>query len=200
MANINLIAARRAERVRLTKIAKGLIGAIGVTVVVGTVSAAMMTVRVVMVRGEIAGIDRELATLAPIRKEIEANEKERLVLQPKLAALGEARKRTRRWYDIMEGLKRAVPEETWLNSLSVEVSPDANQSIRLDGTTTTQERVGETMLRMAQQPEYFKKVDLRFTQANRTEYGEVVSFELASQLQPLDPPVEEGKKDAPKAN
>lgn len=186
MANVNLISARRAERVRLSRIARGLIGGIGLTLIVGLASAGTMTLRIMLVKNELAGIQRELERLAPIRKEIETNDGERLALKPKLDTLNEARLRTHRWWDILEGLKRAVPEQTWLTGISMEGRAETGPTLRMTGTTVSQERVGETMLRLSEQSAYYSKVDLRYTQASQGLFGDVVEFELASVLQPFE--------------
>ena len=145
-----------------------------------------MTLRIMMVKNELAGIQRELGRLAPIRTEIETNDSERSALKPKLDTLNEARLRTRRWWDILEGLKRAVPEQTWLTGISMEGRGEAGPTLRMTGTTVSQERVGETMLRLSEQSSYYSKVDLRYTQAAQGLFGDVVEFELASVIQPFE--------------
>src|SRR5207249_1152722 len=90
-------------------------------------------------------------------------ESERANLAPKLETLTLAQKRTRRWYDLLEGLKHAIPEETWLTTLAVEQAGDA-PSIKINGVTSNQARVGETMIRLNAQAEQYNKVDLRYTQ------------------------------------
>ncbi|MBM3458558.1 MAG: hypothetical protein FJX77_08525, partial [Armatimonadetes bacterium] len=89
MANINLISARRAERVRLSRIARGVMVAIVGTVGAGVIGAAVFAAQILSVKVQIGGADRELARLSPIRKEIEAADKERLVLKPKMDTLNE---------------------------------------------------------------------------------------------------------------
>jgi len=188
MANINLISARRAERVRHAKIAKGLVGLLGGSVVAGICGLGFMTMQLVGAQHQIAEYDKKLEGLKPVLAEIQAAEAERKVLQPKLITLTDAQGRTTRWFDIMEGLKRAVPQQTWLTNVSVEKVGDTNQVMKINGITVNQSRVGETMMRLGDQADYYKKVDLRYTQVTRGELGENVEFELAAELQSMDLP------------
>jgi Tfp pilus assembly protein PilN len=193
MANINLISARRAERVRLTKVARGLAVALLASGVLSAGAVMFMLTRFVMAKQRVAQAESRLAVLRPILEEIEAAEQERRDLQPKLVTLTDAQKSTNRWFGIMEGLKRVVPEQTWLTNLSVEGNPETGRIIRVNGISNNQSRVGETMYRLTQQPEYYSKVDLRFTRTTQVETRENVEFELAATLyQPEQPKAEEG--------
>ncbi len=182
MANINLISARRAERVRLIRLAKGLLVAVVVAGAMGMGILGFTTAQLVLARAAIAETERRLKDLEPVMREIRAAEAEQRALQPKLVTLREAKDRTQRWFDITEGLKRAVPAETWLTSLSVENGSDNSRTLRINGVTVNQSRVGETMYRLTQQTDYYEKVDLRYTQTTRAEERENVEFELAAKL------------------
>jgi len=182
MANVNLISARRAERVRMTRIARGLSGAVVVTGALGLLTVAYMTTQLVIKQQDIAKTERELGALRPVLAEIELAEQERLALQPKIATLTEAQQRTQRWFGIMDGFKRAVPSETWLTNVSVEKSGDASKVLRVNGVTVSQSRVGETMYRLSQQRQQYSRVDLRFTQTTPTQDKHSVEFELAAHL------------------
>jgi Tfp pilus assembly protein PilN len=199
MANVNLISARRAERVRMTKVARGLAMAIGATAVIGVIGAAWLGGCMLKVESDVREADGKLGRLRPIRKQIEADEKERQALQPKLTTLSEAQKRTSRWYGIMEGLKHAVPEETWLTAVSVEKGgAETPANVRIDGVTVSQSRVGETMFRLSQQPDFYKKVDLRYSQANVAQKDQV-EFELVAQMNQPELEKKAEKKDDPNA-
>ncbi|MCC2669037.1 MAG: hypothetical protein K0Q72_1508 [Armatimonadetes bacterium] len=199
MANVNLISARRAERVRLTKISKGLV--VGV-IAAGAVSLLAILVvggQVMSVRGQVAAVDRDLEKLRPIIQEMEADQKERGVLQPKLVTLTDAQQQTRRWFGMMEGFKRAVPEQTWLTNVSVEKSGESSKILKINGVTVNQSRVGETMYRLSLQPDYYSKVDLRYTQTLKSSLLDNVEFELAAQLN-LPEPDKKGDASATKTN
>ena len=199
MANVNLISVRRAERVRLTKVSKGLVaGVIGA----GAISLLAILVvggQVLSKKGEVAEVDRELSKLRPIIQEMETDQKERSVLQPKLLTLTDAQLQTRRWFGMMEGFKRAVPEQTWLTNVSVEKAGESSKLLKINGVTVNQSRVGETMYRLSLQPDYYSKVDLRYTQTLKTSLEDNVEFELAAQLN-LPEPEKKGEAGATKAN
>jgi Tfp pilus assembly protein PilN len=99
-----------------------------------------------------------------------------------LRTLTDAQGRTGRWFGIMESLKRSVPDQTWLTNVAVEHVPDVPDTIRINGLTVNQARVGETMYRLTQQPQYYKTVDLRFTQTTKVDAHDNVEFELAAHL------------------
>jgi Tfp pilus assembly protein PilN len=195
MANINLISTRRAERVRLTRVARGLIAAIVGTGVLAVGTVAYLATCQFVTAGELTTAEAKLSQLRPILEEIENAERERGSLQPKLVTLGEAQQKTNRWNGILDGLKRVVPTQTWLTSVAVEGNAESGRLLRVNGITANQSRVGETMFRLTQQPDYYSKVDLRFTRATKINDRDNVEFELAAQLaQPqLDTKVQVGR-------
>jgi Tfp pilus assembly protein PilN len=184
MANVNLISARRAERIRLTKVTRGLAVGLLLTGAAGFGLIVVMTGSLLFQNAQISAADSELTKLQPIIRAIEAAEAEHAAIQPKLKTLSSAQTSTRRWFGIMDGLKRVVPEQTWLTNVSVEKVGDATATMRLNGVTVNQTRVGETMYRLSLQPNYYKQVDLRFTNttAASAEKQKSVEFELAAQL------------------
>ena len=196
MANINLISARRADRVRLSRIAKGLTAAVVAAGVLAVGAITTLSFQLLVSKGRIAEADARLMTLRPILAEIEADEAEQKALQPKLKTLLEAQKRTSRWFAIMEGLKRAVPAETWLTNVSVERVANVPAGIKINGITVNQTRVGETMTRLTLQGENYKKVDLRYTQASPDRERESVEFELVALM---NQPEQEQKGDSTSA-
>lgn len=187
MANINLISARRAERVRLTRLARGLSLACLVAAGAGLATLGFMGSQVLLAKSAVDALEKELGKLRPIREQIERDEKERTALQPKIQTLTEAQGATKRWFGIMEGLKRAVPEQTWLTSLGVEANGPTGQIMKINGVTVSQARVGETMYRLSGQPEFYERVDLRFTTVSNEKGSQNVEFELAAPLIPVTP-------------
>ncbi len=186
MANINLISSRRAERVRLARIARGLGVATVVVLTIGMGSAAFMFGQIIMAGGALAKAEVEMEKLRPVLDEIASAEQRQAQLKPKLETLTQAQVRTHRWWSVMEGFKRAIPTETWLTNMAVEKSSDDAQTVRLNGITANQARVGETMYRLSQQQEFYRKVDLRFTQASQDPLDPKVEFELAAQMIPVE--------------
>lgn len=186
MANINLISSRRAERVRLARIARGLGVATVVALTLGLGSAAFMFGQILMTGASLAKAEAEMEKLRPVLDEIAVSEQRQAQLKPKLETLTQAQVRTHRWWSVMEGFKRAVPGDTWLTNLAVEKSSDDAQTVRINGITANQARVGETMYRLSQQQEFYKRVDLRFTQASQDPLDPKVEFELAAQMNPVE--------------
>src|SRR6266542_1684045 len=113
MANVNLISARRAERVRLTRLSRVLLGGFIVTCLIGVACIGLMGLKILGVSVETAEVQRDLRRLQPIVDEISKAESDRNALQQKLTTLTQAQSRTQRWFGIMDGFKKAVPEETW---------------------------------------------------------------------------------------
>ena len=185
MANVNLISGRRAERVRLNRIARGMAVTLVCVLALGVFSMGWMATRFILTQRAISLANVELERLRPVLDEIEAAERERVDLQPKLKTLLEAQTHTARWFGIMEGLKQATPGQTWLTNLAVEKAAEGAPLIRINGMTVSQTRVGETMWRLSQQPQFYAKVDLRYTQTTRQNDSDTIEFELAAKLAEL---------------
>lgn len=202
MANINLISARRADRLRMNKIARGMMGGLVGAVLLGLGSVTFNLVQYKLAEGRIATVDKHLNTLRPIRDRITAAEKQRMELLPKLKTLEEAQKKTERWRGMLAGFKQAVPEQTWLTSFALEsASGDGPRTLRLNGVTVNHGRVGETMIRLLQQPQFYQKVDLRQSTTSSSETSTSIEFELAAQLyQPELQKAKEEKGNAGKSN
>ncbi len=196
MANVNLISGRRADRVRMNRVSRALLMALVGTVTVGLGGVTFMLGQWVVANGRIDHTEKQLEVLKPILTEIEAAKGEREQLMPRLTTLTEAQKQTTRWHGMMEGLKRAIPEQTWLTNLTVERTAEGPTAIKLNGITIDQTRVGETMLRLSQQQEFYTAVDLRYTAESRTSDQDNVEFELAAQLNLPKPPKKETEGNA----
>jgi Tfp pilus assembly protein PilN len=162
--------------------ARGLSLACFVATGLGLVTVGFMGSQLFMARSSVDALEKELSKLRPIREQIEADERERQTLQPKIATLTKAQTATRTWFGIMDGLKRAVPEETWLTNVSVEQSGQTGRTMKINGVTISQTRVGETMYRLSGQPEFYQRVDLRFTTVSKNSGRDAVEFELAAPL------------------
>ena len=185
MGSINLIAARRAEHYRLLRVTRSL--------TIACVSAAacllgiftLNSARLIHTRMTIRQRSVELEQLKPTLDRIHIAQMARLALQPKLITLTNAQSATLRWYDVLDGLKRAIPQQAWLTNLIVESAKDGNQAVRFDGITVSQKLVGETMLRL-NTFDCYKSVDLHYTQTGKYSTHDAVEFEIAAQLKPLE--------------
>ena len=124
MISINMISARRAEQLRMRRWVK----ALGLSVVVA--GAATLALNV-FVRAQIFGtgaalyrVERDLSRLKPALDRLAQVEQARLALKPKLTVLSKAQGDTMKWYDVLLSLKRTVPNQAWLTSLSVDGGRD----------------------------------------------------------------------------
>lgn len=198
MISINMISARRAEHLRMLRwvrvlgLATAVAGA-GMLVVNLFVSAQRLETRVATNQ-----VNGELAHLKPALDRLNQIQQARVSLQPKLMVLSKAQNDTTRWYDVLVSLKHTVPADAWLTSLNVEGGRDDPQTVRLDGVTETQSKVGETMLRLnearrgPQGPLLYQAVDLNYTQSGKLGDRATVEFEVAAHL----PPAENANNDA----
>lgn len=182
MANINLISAYRAERVRLTRLARALLVMELLCVAVIAVSFLFLGGRVLVTHGHVRRSRAELAKLRPSIQRIEDIEDQRFALTPRLALLSDAQVSTRRWLGILESLKRCVPADTWLTNITVESNQETGKRLKVSGVTISQSHVGETMLRLSQVREYYERVDLSFTRPLLVNDVRRVEFEIVAPL------------------
>jgi len=184
MVSINMIAARRAERLRLARVTRIL------SFTVCTAAALLVTVmtvmfgRIVNVKFATARVEAELVKLQPTIERINAINRERALLQPQIAVLDDAVQNTMRWHGVMADLQRSIPPQTWLTNLSVERQSEGEARVRLNGVTVSQKLVGEAMLRLNQN-QLYNGVDLHYTQSGKVGDRNTVEFELAAHLKPL---------------
>jgi len=183
MANVNFISSRRAERVRLAKVARWLF--------MGTMACSLAAVFAIGWNFlQIMGVDSDIKTaesdvdkLRPQIERVKADQAARDELQPYITTLSEAQTSTRQWLGIMSSLKLAVPQETWLTNVQSERSGEVVSALRINGQTANAARVGETMLRLNAQPAYYTGVVLVSARQRQNEEPARMDFQLAVQLQ-----------------
>lgn len=184
MVSINMIAARRAERLRLSQATRilsfGVCAALGLLLCV----SGVMVGRVVAVGVATRHVEAELVKLQPTIERINAIDRERLLLQPQITVLDDAVTNTMRWHRVMADLQRSIPPQTWLTNLSVERQQEGQERVRLSGVTVSQKLVGEAMLRLNQN-QLYNGIDLHYTQSGKVGERTTVEFELAAHLKPL---------------
>lgn len=200
MANINLISARRAEYLRQLRTIRILL-AVGVaTVALGLGGVVFSAGQLVLAQRRAAHLESQLQALRPLLAEIEAAQKARQALVPKLTTLTGAQQQTRHWHDLLEGFKRAIPEGTWLTNLSADASEkEPARNLRIHGITESQSRVGETMYRLSLQEEFYEQINLSYTQTTQVARQPQVEFELTAQLKGTSTEEKAGDKDADQA-
>lgn len=192
MISINMIAARRAEHLRMLRLVRALglaTVATGAGMVVANLFVSAQRLETRVSTNEVKG---ELAHLKPALDRLNQIQQARSSLQPKLLVLNKAQSDTMRWYDVLVSLKHTVPTQAWLTSLNVEGGRDDPQTVRLDGITESQSMVGETMLRLNEArrgpngPPLYQAVDLDFTQSGKLGERDTVEFEVAAHLPPAE--------------
>ena len=162
MPNVNLIAARRAEKKRVEKNTRRLLFGFAVEVVALVLLGMYLGVQRVQIRGGIAAADAKMIRLQPTLDRIAAIEKDMAVSKPKLDTLLSAKADTLRWRAMLQIVSQSVPGNAWLSAISAAGTGDET-TITLAGVAGSQTLVGETMTRLQSYP-VFDKVELRFTQ------------------------------------
>jgi Tfp pilus assembly protein PilN len=190
MVSVNMIAARRAERLRLARATRVLSFGVCTAAALLVAVVAVMGGRILNVKFATARVEADLVKLQPTIERINAINRERALLQPQIAVLGDAVKNTMRWHGVMADLQRSIPPQTWLTNLSVERQAEGQERLRLNGVTVSQKLVGEAMLRLNQN-QLYNGVDLHFTQSGKLGERETVEFELAAHLKPMKEQINE---------
>jgi Tfp pilus assembly protein PilN len=182
MPNINLISSRRAETLRLRRVMRGLLATMLGTSGIGLAILVALGLQLALAGQALDKAEKDLETLRSVRQEIEAARKAQADLKPKLDTLSQAQQVTTRWYGLLEGLKRAVPRETWLTNLRVERAGEGGQALVLQGLTKNHTNAGITMMLLQKQPEFYKDVVLKYTTAQEIDEQKVVEYQLSAFL------------------
>jgi Tfp pilus assembly protein PilN len=192
-----MIAARRAERLRLEKqIRRTFLVVLGeVALLLGLVS--VMTARIIGAGVAINRLDSEMAKIKPINEKIAMYQASIKEMTPKLDLLANSKESTLLWMNIMRDFSHSMPNDTWLTSIQTTETAQTVQGdpksvatpatpvklVTLVGTSSSQSLVGETMLRLSGRPE-FQRVDLNFTTKNASRDVDAVDFSLAAMIKP----------------
>lgn len=180
MPSINMIAPRRAEKRRLERAMRKLGVLILVQAVVTVALGGWVFMKILTTRTAIAELNSQMQVLTPKIKKVAEFDRKTAELTPKVELLDKAKARTMRWYNTLDKLTQSVPSSTWLTRIATTVNagqPDA--VISINGVTSEQARVGETMMRLHANPE-FKSVDLHFTQKGSGIQSQSVEFEIGA--------------------
>jgi Tfp pilus assembly protein PilN len=193
MPSINMIAARRAEKMRLEKqIRIALFSVVGVGAVVVCLTSYMAAC-IYSAGRDIQTLDIKIRRIEPVVEKIRVNEKDIDALKPKLELLDQSRKETLLWSAVLSDLSKSMPQKTWLSNVSTTVAASTTpgtapepggKRLALKGISVSQELVGEAMLRLSSFNE-FQKVDLSYTQKGGAEM-QTLDFEIAATLRSLE--------------
>ncbi len=182
MPNVNLIAARRAEKKRLEHNTRRLFFGLTAEVALLVVMGSYFGVRQLALRGAVSEADTQMVQLQPTLDRIAQIEKDISVLKPKLDTLASAKQDTLRWRAMLQMVSQSVPGNAWLSGIASSTTGQ-DTTITLTGVAGSQTLVGETMTRLGAFP-VFDKVELRFTQLASApgEAAQRVSFEIGAHL------------------
>ncbi|HEY3299022.1 MAG TPA: hypothetical protein VGK34_10235, partial [Armatimonadota bacterium] len=200
MPSINLIAARRSEKLKLEKQVSVMF-----LVVVGLVAITIglfsfMTARVISAGLTLDKLNTDLKKIEPTVQKIQMYETQIKELTPKLELLADSRESTMLWSNVMHDISSSMATDTWLINLQTSVPTQTNQAdpqqktaipivLTMNGTSSSQTLVGETMLRLTQCRE-FDRVDLDYTKKNGSSDMDALDFSFNIKVHPIAKPVE----------
>jgi len=181
MPSINMIAPRRAEKLRLERDMQRLVIVILAEIIIAVFMGGWICTKIMTTNGQISDLDGQLASLQPIVKQIEGYESDTKILAPKLELLKNAKDQTMTWYDSLDRLTQSLPQSTYLTRLGTSSAEKDSSIIKvnLSGVSTSQAKIGETMIRLHAIPD-FENIDLHFTQGTEVDRVPAVEFEFGA--------------------
>ncbi len=198
MPSINMIAPRRAEKRRLEQAMRRLVVVILAELVFVMALGGWVFMKTLTTRASIAELNARMQTLAPSIKKVKDLDKRTAKLRPKVDLLNQAKTNTMRWYNTLDRLTQSVPASTWLTRLSTTTDITTKALVlNLNGMTSDQANVGETMMRLQANPD-FKSVDLHYTQKGTMNAVQAIEFEIGASFvgpttESQKPPQQAGK-------
>ncbi|MEN6356775.1 MAG: PilN domain-containing protein [Armatimonadota bacterium] len=182
MPSINMIAPRRAEKQRLERDMRRLVLVILAELIIAVGLGGWACTKAYTMRMSINRLDAQIAKLQPVVKEIEQYESATKELTPRMDLLANAKEGTMRWYNSLDKLTQSLASSTYLTRISTATdssSKDTQSTVSLAGISGSQERVGETILRLQTIPD-FEKVDLHFTRKMTSNSQNGFEFEIGA--------------------
>ncbi len=189
MPSINMIAPRRAEKMRLERDMRRLVVVILAELVFAVGLGGWVCTKLLTTHSRISDLQVQLTSLQPIVRQIEGYDSATKKLLPKLDLLNKAKDQTMTWYSVLDRLTQSFPQSTYLTRVSTRMSnqKDAGTVLTLNGVSTSQTKIGETMMRLHEVPE-FERVDLHFTDKTIVEKADVLEFEIGASMKGQEPP------------
>ena len=192
MPSINMIAPRRADKRRCERDMRRLVVVIIAELIFAVGLGGWGCTRLLTTSNRIADLNTEIAKLKPIVKQIEGYEKATHELEPKMNLLNQAKESTLRWYGALDRLTQSMPQSTYLTKVNTTTQADDESviNVTLNGLSVSQERIGETMMRLHAIPE-FESVTLHYTQNTIAFGAPAVEFEIDAALRSSPPQADE---------
>ncbi|MBL8087156.1 MAG: hypothetical protein JNM85_03680 [Chthonomonas sp.] len=190
MPYINLIHEQRMLQQQNERKARfAFVGFVGATTLF-TVLAGFQIIAKEGVDGETADLKKNLSKIQPMLKDISVMEKDLAELKPRLQTLQNAQEMTRKWTEILKHMTTSTPESLWLTDIRSK-SSKSNEGVQFSikgktmaGETTDQNsqgRVGSFMQRL-QLCSAMDKWDLKYTEMDRVQEHQVLSFEIIARV------------------
>lgn len=131
-----------------------------------------------------ARMQEEIVRLTPTMNAVQQTQRELSQLQPLIGTLQTARKETGRWRQLLQHLSIHTPPSCYL--IGVEggkrTDPKKPMEVVIKGIASSQQAVGDLMLRLNQHPE-LENVRLDYTQErNLDEEASTVEFQITAQV------------------
>lgn len=189
MPSVNMIAPRRAEKMRLERDMRRLVLVILAEFVAAAGLGGWVCTKLLTTSSRIADLDVQLASLQPIVRQIEGYESDTKKLRPKLELLNKAKDRTMTRYNVLDRLTQSFPQSTYLTRMSTRQAEKAGVDtvLTLSGVSVSQASIGETMMRLHDIPD-FSRVDLHFSQRTTVDKASALEFEIGAAMKsPVKP-------------
>ncbi|MDH4179645.1 MAG: PilN domain-containing protein [Armatimonadota bacterium] len=183
VCDINLIAARRAQKQRTIAILRCAVYSLIAILVAVTLLYAKMWMATRLVEGQIAVVEGELAnpTLASTIERIQFLETNIADYGPRVDLLEKVHDSEQAWIDILSDLSVSIPKGVWISQMTSRRGPN-EQTIALRGSAYNQRDIGRFMLQV-EKLKWSQAPGLGFTQANVNLQGHsVVDFEVSVPL------------------
>jgi Tfp pilus assembly protein PilN len=209
MPSINMIASRRAQKRKLETNVRKLVWVLMAEFVLAILLGGWLCTKLYTTRGSIAELNQQLSKLDPIIAEIKTYDTKTGDLLPKLGLLNEAKVSTMRWYNILDKLTESLPTPTYLTQITSseklvstgsgkDKTSDIMTTVSVQGSTSTQSKVGETMLRLGEIPE-FDGVSLNYSRLDTNGGIDTLSFQMNATVKDSGIFEEEGKNGTTKS-
>jgi Tfp pilus assembly protein PilN len=181
--NINLIAGRRAQRLRIAKLARfSAYGVVGLVVALIMVYA-WLSIAVTMLTGEIREVEAKLNSPQLVRalNRITFLESQASVLRPRVKLLQQVQQSQKDWGQVLQDLSDVIPNDVWLTSVASRREQE-EQKLIIGGSALSQAAVGNFMLNL-KAARWCGLPALGYTQTVRLQGTPVVNFEVTVPLQ-----------------
>jgi len=183
VCDINLIAARRAQKQRTIAIMRCAVYSLIAILVAVALLYAKMWMATRLVEGQIAVVEGELAnpTLASTIERIQFLETNIADYGPRVDLLEKVHDSEQAWIDILSDLSVSIPKGVWISQMTSRRGPE-DQTLALRGSAYNQRDIGQFMLQV-EKLSWSQAPGLGFTQANVNLQGRsVVDFEVSVPL------------------